>query len=208
MHTATKIPIMYSFSGNIASFSPNFNIHVSVSDLYSPRIGLHISSSRIGRPIVGINNSLTDAWMWKLGLRSRYSFSGNICFEISVFCLCSAEQKLTRQDHISPKSILFYAEQKLTKIGVKLWRRKQPFLVELTYSTGNKSLFDSGSLSSLRNTAFSIRGFFPQIGRIWREFSQLPSLLFGRHNAAIIGGLNLIPAWGNMFLFLGCFNRG
>jgi len=27
--------------------------------------------------------------MWKLGLRPRYSFPGNICFEISVFCLCS-----------------------------------------------------------------------------------------------------------------------
>jgi hypothetical protein len=26
--------------------------------------------------------------MWKL--RPRYSFSGNICFEISFFCLCSA----------------------------------------------------------------------------------------------------------------------
>ncbi len=47
--------------------SPNFHIHVSVSDLYSPKIGLHISSSRIGRPIVGIYKSLTDAWMWKIG---------------------------------------------------------------------------------------------------------------------------------------------
>jgi hypothetical protein len=41
--------------------SPNFHIHVSVSDFYSPRIGLHISSSRIGRPVVGIYKSLTDA---------------------------------------------------------------------------------------------------------------------------------------------------
>ncbi len=69
--------------------SHNFNIHVSVSNLYSPRIGLHISSSRIGRPMVGINESLIDAWIWKLGLRPRYSFYGSICFEISVFCLCS-----------------------------------------------------------------------------------------------------------------------
>jgi hypothetical protein len=59
-------------------------------DLYSPRSGLHIFSSRIGRPIVGIHKLLTDAWMWKLGLWPRYSFSGNICFEISAFCLCSA----------------------------------------------------------------------------------------------------------------------
>jgi hypothetical protein len=28
---------------------------------------------------VVIYKSLTDAWMWKLGLRPRYSFSGNIC---------------------------------------------------------------------------------------------------------------------------------
>jgi hypothetical protein len=70
--------------------SLNFRIHVSMSDLFSPRIGLHTSSSRIGRPIVEIYISLTDARMWKLGPRTRYSFSGNICFEISVFCLCSA----------------------------------------------------------------------------------------------------------------------
>ncbi len=31
-------------------FSPNFHIHVSVSDLYIPRIGQHISSCRKGRP--------------------------------------------------------------------------------------------------------------------------------------------------------------
>jgi hypothetical protein len=39
---ATKSPFMYSFSGNLGGLSPNFRIHVSVSDLYSPRIGPHI----------------------------------------------------------------------------------------------------------------------------------------------------------------------
>jgi hypothetical protein len=29
--------------------------------------------------------------MRKLGLRPRYSFSGNFCFKFSAFCLCSAE---------------------------------------------------------------------------------------------------------------------
>ncbi len=29
--------------------------------------------------------------MWKLGLRPRYSFSGNICFKFSAFCLCSVD---------------------------------------------------------------------------------------------------------------------
>ncbi len=88
VHTATAIPFIYS--GELRGLSPNFHIHVSVSDLYIPRIGPHISSSRKGRPIAGIHNSLTDTRMWKLGLRPRYSFSGNICFKFSAFCLCSA----------------------------------------------------------------------------------------------------------------------
>ncbi len=74
----------------LRGLSPNFHIHVSVSDLYITRISPHISSSRKGRPIVGIYNSLTDTWMWKLGLRPSYSFSGNIYFKFSGFCLCSA----------------------------------------------------------------------------------------------------------------------
>ncbi len=51
---------------------------------------VHIfSCSRIGRPIVGIYKSLTDTWMWKLGLRAHNSFSGNICFAFSLLRLCS-----------------------------------------------------------------------------------------------------------------------
>ncbi len=71
----------------LCSLSPNFHIHVSVCDLYIPRIGPHISCSRIGRSIVGIHKSLTDTWMWKLGLRSSNFFSGNICFDFSVLVL-------------------------------------------------------------------------------------------------------------------------
>ncbi len=59
----------------LCGLSPNFHIHVSVSDLYIPRILQQ--------------NRLTDTWIWKLGLRPRYSFSGNICFKFSAFCLCS-----------------------------------------------------------------------------------------------------------------------
>ncbi len=73
----------------VRGLSTNFHIHVSGSDLYNFRIGPHIYCSRIGRPIVGIYKSLTDTWMVKLGLRPCSSFSGNICFEFSVLCLCS-----------------------------------------------------------------------------------------------------------------------
>ncbi len=45
--TATKIPFMYSFSGNCVA-CPNFHTHVSVSDLYIPGIGPNISCRRIG----------------------------------------------------------------------------------------------------------------------------------------------------------------
>ncbi len=50
-----------------------------------------ISCSRIGRSIVGIYKSLTDTWMWKLGLWLRNSFSGIFVFNFSVLVLCSVE---------------------------------------------------------------------------------------------------------------------
>jgi hypothetical protein len=60
----------------LRGLSPNFHIHVSMSDLYIPRIGPHISSSRKGRPIVGIYNSITDTWMWNWDWSPAIPFLG------------------------------------------------------------------------------------------------------------------------------------
>ncbi len=48
---------MYFFSRRLRGLSPNFHIHVFVSDLY---IGQHIFCSRIGMQIDPGNISLTD----------------------------------------------------------------------------------------------------------------------------------------------------
>ncbi len=85
-------PIYVFLFWELRDLSPDFHIHVSVSDLYIPGIGPYISRSRIGRTIVVIYKSLTDTWMWKLGLWSRNSFSGNICFEFSILVPWSAGQ--------------------------------------------------------------------------------------------------------------------
>ncbi len=96
--------ILYSFSENCAaSSSPNFLIHVSVSDFYIPRIGPHISCSRISWSIVGTYKSLKDKWLWKLGLWSCNSFSGNICFEFSVLVLCSVIAVLNEKGFLEVK---------------------------------------------------------------------------------------------------------
>ncbi len=62
-----------------------------------PRSVHLFSCSRIGRSIVGIYKSLTDTWMWKFGLWPRNFFSGNICFQFSVLCLCSVYRITCKQ---------------------------------------------------------------------------------------------------------------
>ncbi len=89
-YTATAIPFIYSFSGNCAASASNFDIHVSVGDFIFPG-SVHIFPQNRQTHRGNIYNSLTDTWMWKLGLRPRYSFSGNICFKFSAFCLCSVQ---------------------------------------------------------------------------------------------------------------------
>ncbi len=76
-------PIYVFLFWELRGLSPNFQINVSVSDLYKFPGSVYIfSCSRIGRPIMGIYKSLTDTWMWKLGLRPHISFSGKYLFLI------------------------------------------------------------------------------------------------------------------------------
>ncbi len=91
-YTATKIPFMYSFSGNCAAPQSQFpDSYVCERFIFPGNVHIFSCSkkkSRIGRSIVGIYKSLTDTWMWKLGLWPRNSFSGNMCFEFSVLIFC------------------------------------------------------------------------------------------------------------------------
>jgi hypothetical protein len=88
-----EIPFIHSQKRNCASLSPNFHIHVSVSNLYIPRIGLHFSCSRIGRPIVEIYKSLKDSNV-EIGTEAaQFLFCENL-FRILVLCLCRVRTSL------------------------------------------------------------------------------------------------------------------
>ena len=77
-YTATKILFMYFFSGNCEASVP-ISTCMCLSEIYIFPGSVHIFfCSRIDRPIMGIYKSFTDTRMWKLGLRPRNSFSGNI----------------------------------------------------------------------------------------------------------------------------------
>jgi hypothetical protein len=54
IRTATKIPIMYSFSGNCVASVPISHIHVSVSDLYIPGTVHIFNCSKIDRTLLEI----------------------------------------------------------------------------------------------------------------------------------------------------------
>jgi hypothetical protein len=91
-----------------------------------PEIGLvHIfSSRRIGRPIVGIYKSLTETWMWKLGLGHAIHFLGIF---VSNFCIVSLQCGLCYVQYIIPLVILNIYVQKTHKhlLAERSYRNKR-----------------------------------------------------------------------------------
>ncbi len=66
--------------------------------------------------------------MWKLVLRPRYSFSGNICFKFSAFCLCSVLLGVEQM-------FWFFSVNLLTvKVAMILW------IHQIFYRTWSRSL--------------------------------------------------------------------
>jgi hypothetical protein len=133
MHTTKKIPFIYSFSGNCAASVP-ISIFMCLWAIYIFPWSVHIFSwGTIGRP------------MWKLGLRPQNSISGNICFEFSVLCLCSAWRDDARNSQGVEKSEIF------VKNRVRVWMYyRRPGLISIVW------FFYSSLLSPANCLSFSV----------------------------------------------------
>ncbi len=79
----------------LRGLSPNFHIHVSKSDLYIPRLVHIFPPAEKSEPSWEyiIRSQTHECWNWNWD--PRYSFSGNICFKFSAFCLCSVSKTIT-----------------------------------------------------------------------------------------------------------------
>jgi|LakMenE18May11ns_1017448.scaffolds.fasta_scaffold9586978_1 hypothetical protein len=84
--TIPKIQNKYSQKGNCAVKVPIPTLMFLWAIYLFPQSVCLFCCRKIGGPILGIYRSLTDTWMWKLGLRPHNSFSGNTQIEISLQC--------------------------------------------------------------------------------------------------------------------------
>ncbi len=76
-HTATKIPFMYSFSGDCAASVPISICMCPWASYIFPGSIRIFPCSRIGRPILEIYKYLTDIWVYELGDRTLYFCFGS-----------------------------------------------------------------------------------------------------------------------------------
>jgi hypothetical protein len=92
IYTATAIPFIYSSSGNSAASAPisTFKCFWAIY-IFPGSVYIFPPAEQADPPWEYIIRSQTQThecgnWDW---VRPRYSFSGNICFKFSAFCLCS-----------------------------------------------------------------------------------------------------------------------
>jgi hypothetical protein len=114
------------------SHSPNFHIHVSVSILHIPTINLPILLQEIWGHILGLHKTLTDTWMWKLGLRLRNFHKGIHKWDFP----CSAVHPLSSKIEMvaKKKDFLFFTDHSKQTVGQlikysNIVQERCPFLI-------------------------------------------------------------------------------
>ncbi len=109
-----KNPIYVFLLWEFRSLSPNFHIRLFCERfvlIYSQDRSTYFLQQNRQIDCGNIYISLTDTWMWKLGLWPSNSFSGNICFEFSVLVLSSVAYTVLYGQPVSTETVMLCNQQ-------------------------------------------------------------------------------------------------
>jgi hypothetical protein len=103
-----KNPIYVFPENELSGLSPNFHIHAIYMYIFPGSV--HLFFLQQNRQTDHRNKLIAhwqmNVWMGKLGPRPCNSFSGNVYFEFSVLCLCSAASiQIDYKMYVEPQSI-------------------------------------------------------------------------------------------------------